>query len=113
MSIVACTYAAPQGLRTEFAPPGQEEDEQIDPSDIINLIVRTVSAFQNNSNLRGGGGRRQGGGEGNLMRILISLVAREFGLINSDGRSDGIDQELIVRNLIRTFTNIVGNVLLS
>lgn len=47
------------------------------------------------------------------MRILINLVAREFGLLNSNGLADGIDVEAIIGNLIRTFSGIVGNALLS
>lgn len=118
--VVASAAPRPQGSRFELEDlqlpvqsrqfPAQEREieNDVNPADLIQSIVRSLSS------LGGGGGGRQSGPDGNLLRILINLVAGEFGLGGrNDGRSDGVDQEVFIRNLIRTFTSIVGNALLS
>lgn len=125
LSAIVAASAAPQGLFSfppqNFGPQVSQgqfvreietvpEQEDANVADLVNLVIRGLSALRGTS--RNGPPRRPNG-EGNLMRILFSLVARELGLVSSDSRSDSIDQEVIIRNLIKTFTNIVGNALLS
>jgi hypothetical protein len=98
-ALIALASAAPQRF---FEP----ERQQFDPSDLVSFVLRSLS------NERNPGRGRQGGGEGDLIRVLIRLVAAEFGLDNLDGRIDGPDGEVVIRNLIKVFTNVVGNALL-
>lgn len=141
MSIIVVASAAPQRYRTteveDFQPDfdqseispfnrnsqrfnserqGRDPQSDFDPTDIASFVIRSLASQRNPSGRQGGQGGLlggSGGGGANLLRILINLVSSELGLSNLDGRSDGIDQEIVIRNLIRTFTNIVGNVLLN
>lgn len=61
----------------------------------------------------GGQRRPSGGAAGGIIRLLLNLVGAELGLENLNSQLfDGVDEEVLLRNLIRTFTSIVGNVIL-
>lgn len=115
MAFVVVASAAPQGgLRLgDLEEPLQQDDlnevrPEANPADILQVLLRNLSQ-QRNSPPR----QARQGGEANLLRVLLSLFGNELGLSGLGGRADGIDQEAFIGNLIRIFTQIVGNVLLN
>lgn len=119
LCLVAVSSAAPQGLRDLFdAPVVEEPSARSSPVDIIQYLLSSLAPQRNSIPFAPQRDSpfppRRENSEGNLLRVLVSLFANELGLSGLDGRSsDSVDQELLIRNLIRIVSNVVGNVLLA
>lgn len=117
LSLAVIAAAAPQGFRQTDVLE-LEEPQSIptrNPSDLVSSVLKALSSQRGGSRRLNEGNsvsRRQSGGEGGLLRLIIALIAEELGLSGLEGRLDGIDQEAIIRNVIKA-VQTVGSVLLA
>lgn len=121
MSLAVIASAAPQGFRQtevlEFEEP-QSVPARNPPVDLVSAVLKALSSQQGGTNSRRQTddnlvSRRQTGAQGGgLLRLAIALIAEELGLSGLEGRLDGIDQEAIIRNVIKAIQT-VGSVLLA
>ncbi|CRK87599.1 CLUMA_CG001395, isoform A [Clunio marinus] len=115
LSLIVVATAAPQrfpprGFRElEVAEPFPEEQRAApNTSDLLSLLTRSLSST--------GSSRiapTRGGGDGGLLRLILQLAAGELGLNGLDERTDSVEQEVVLRNIIRAVTSLVGSALLS
>lgn len=121
--MVVIASARPQGSRFDVEDDSSDDIAVIPTrgvqSDPLSAIIRSLS--QSPRQLEGFSGQRrpsqgsQGsqGSRGGILRLLLNLVGSELGLDNLNGELlDGVDEEVLFRNLFRAFTSIVGNVIL-
>lgn len=121
LSLAVIASAAPQGFRQtdvlEFEEP-QSIPARNPSGDIVSAVLKALTSQRSGaSNKRQNEGnlvtRRQNGADGGgLLRLMLALVAEELGLSGLEGRLDGVDQEAIIRNVIKAIQT-VGSVLLA
>ena len=122
LSFAVIVSAAPQGFRQtevlEFEEP-QSVPARNPSGDIVSAVLKALSSQRGGTS----NSRRQtddnlvskrptGAQGGGLLRLALALIAEELGLSGLEGRLDGIDQEAIIRNVIKAIQT-VGSVLLA
>lgn len=122
LAVIAVT-AAPQGFRQtdvlEFEEP-QNLPARNPSGDLVSAVLKALSTQRSGSSSRRQSegnlvARRPSGAEGGgggILRLILALVAEELGLSGLEGRLDGVDQEAIIRNVIKAIQT-VGSVLLA